>query len=103
MLRARPKHQLSSDGLVVEDYRQQNRDLVALDSLKSNIWVLIGEKVVLSNHNILVFLQSVTTMSPNLSLALLSSKFTLFVAGTPNRTLGALAQVYNRVFLDCYS
>ena len=57
MLRNRPKYQLSSGSLVVEDYTQQNRwdyiqqnpDWAALESFKSNLWVLIVKKVVLSN------------------------------------------------------
>ena len=56
-LRARPKYQLSSGSLVVEDYTQQNRwdytqknhDCAALESFKSSLWVLIVKKVVLSN------------------------------------------------------
>ena len=54
-LRARPKYQLSSDILLVEDYMQQNRldytqqnrDWAALKSFKSNLCVLIVKKVVL--------------------------------------------------------
>ena len=44
-LRARPKYQLSSGSLVVEDYRQQNQwnytqphDWAALESFKFNLW-----------------------------------------------------------------
>ena len=68
-LRARPKYQLSSGSLVVEDYTQQNRwdytqqnrDWAALESFKSNLWVLIVKKVVLSNQKTQVFHRSVAT------------------------------------------
>ena len=82
-LRARPKYQLSSGSLFVEDYTQQNRwdytqqnhDWAALQSFKCNLWVLIVKKVVWSNQKTHVFHWSVTTKlskiarSPNLSLA----------------------------------
>ena len=87
-LRTRPKYQLSSGSLVLEDYTQQNwwdytqqnRDCVALESFKSNLWVLIVKKVVLSNKKRQVFHQSMATQlsknagSPNLSLAPLRTK-----------------------------
>ena len=55
MLRARPKYQLSYDSPVVEDYTQQNQwdyvqqnyDWTALETFKSNLWILIVNKVVL--------------------------------------------------------
>ena len=82
----RPKYQLSSGSLVLEDYKQQNRwdytqqnrDWAALESFKSNLWVLIVKKVVLSKQKRQVFHWSMTTKlsknaeSPNLSLAPLS-------------------------------
>ena len=57
-LRTRPKYQLSSGSLVVEDYTQQNqwdytqqnRDWAALESFKSNLWVLNVMKVALSHQ-----------------------------------------------------
>ena len=82
-LRAGPKYQLSSGSLVMKDYTQQNRwdqtqqnhDWPALESFKSNLWVLIVKKVVLSNQKTQVFHRSVAAElsksagSPNLSLA----------------------------------
>ena len=69
MLRAGPRYQLSSGSLVVKDYTQQNRwdqtqqnrDWAALESFKSNHWVLIAEKVVLSHKETQVFYRSVAT------------------------------------------
>ena len=86
-LRARPKYQLSTGSLVVEDYTQQNQwdytlqncDWAALESFKSKLWVLIVKKVVLSNPKAQVFQRSVAaelskiTGSPNHSLAPLGS------------------------------
>ena len=55
--RTRPKYQLSSGSLVEEymqqnqwEYTQQNCVWVALESFKSNLWVLIVKKVVLPNQ-----------------------------------------------------
>ena len=56
------------------DYTQQNHDWAALKSFKSNLWVLIMKKVVLSNQKHVVFDWSLATKlsknggSPNLSM-----------------------------------
>ena len=63
-LRARPKYQLSSGSLSVEDYTQQNQwdytqqnhDWAALQSFKCNLWVLIVKKVVWSNQKHMCFI-----------------------------------------------
>ena len=84
-LRARPQYQVSYGSLVVEDYTQQNRwdytqqncDWAAIESFKSNLWVLIVKKVVLSKQKTQVFHRSVAT---NLSKN----------AGSLNRSLASL-------------
>ena len=43
------------------DYTQQNLDLVALESFKSNFWVLIVKKVILLNQKTQVVHRSVAT------------------------------------------
>ena len=83
MLRARPKYELSSGSLVVEDYMQenwwdfvqQNCDWAALETFNSNLLVLLVKKVVLWNQKSQVFHWSVDTKlsknagSQSLSLA----------------------------------
>ena len=100
MLRTRQKYQLSSGSLVVADktqqnqldYTQQNRDWAALESFKSNLWVLIVKKVVLSNQN-----------NTGVSFVLATKLFKN--AGLPNLSLAPLRFFYNSnlSFFKAYS
>ena len=83
------------------DYAQQNCDWAALESFKCNFWVLIVNKVVLSNQKTQVHDRSVATKlskntgSPNLSLSPLAVLAVLSQGPYELRMLNSLALIFS--------